>query len=355
MLADDPWVSHAQRMRAAQRYPDVVVSGLAHLDAPHVVTSSEIEAAMGTTFERLRISPGLLEKLSGITERRVWDCGTMPSEVAAVAGERALAGSGVDRGDIGLLVNTSVSRDWLEPSTASIVHGRMELPPTAVNFDLGNACLGFLNGMNIAANMIGAGEIDHGLIVAGETSRFAMESTIARLAADTADRRTFHEQFATLTVGSGAVAMVLSRDDGSAGHRYLGGLGRAATTGNAGLCVGQADEMRTDTGGLLAAGMELAGRTWSEAVAAFDWEPTSYDVYALHQVSKVHTKAVADQLGLAPDRFPLLYPRFGNIGPAGVPTVLSKAVDDGVVTDGTRVMLMGVGSGINAAAAEVVW
>lgn len=343
-------------MRAAQRFPDVVVSGLAHLDAPHVVTSAEIEEAMTPTFERLRISPGLLERLSGIEERRVFDAGTMPSEVAARAGEEALARSGVDRADIGLLINTSVSRDWLEPSTASIVHGRMDLPAEAVNFDLGNACLGFLNGMNVAATMISTGEIDHGLVVAGETSRDAMEATVARLAGPEATRRTFHEQFATLTVGSGAVAMVLSRGDGTGtGHHFLGGLGRAATVGNAGLCVGRADEMRTDTAGLLAAGMELAGRTWSEAVAAFDWDAAGYDVYALHQVSKVHTKAVADQLGLAVERFPLIYPRFGNIGPVGVPTVLSKAVEDGTVVDGTRVMLMGVGSGINAAAAEVDW
>jgi acyl-CoA:acyl-CoA alkyltransferase len=64
---------------------------------------------------------------------------------------------------------------------------------------------------------------------------------------------------------------------------------------------------------------------------------------------------VCAQLGLDQDRFPSLYPRFGNTGPAGVPTVLSKAVDDGTVVDGSRVMLMGVGSGINAAAAEVIW
>jgi acyl-CoA:acyl-CoA alkyltransferase len=340
-------------MRAAQRFSDVAISGLAHLDAPHAVSSTEIEDALAPTLRRLRITPGLLEKLSGITERRVWDPGTMPSDVAAQAGELALERSGVDRDDIGVLLNTSVSRDHLEPSTASIVHGRMGLPPEAVNFDVGNACLGFLNGMNVVGAMIERGEVEHGLVVAGETSRFAMESTIARLASDEATRRMFHEQFATLTVGSGAVAMVLSRDTG--GHRFLGGMGRASTVGNAGLCVGQADEMRTDTGGLLAAGMELAGRTWKEAVAAFGWDAAGYDVYALHQVSKVHTKAVADQLGLSGDRFPALYPRFGNIGPAGVPTVLSKAAEDGTVVPGSRVMLMGVGSGINAAAAEVVW
>jgi 3-oxoacyl-[acyl-carrier-protein] synthase III len=342
-------------MRAAQRYDDVVITGLAHVDAPHVVTSTELEERLAPTLGRLRISSGLLEKLSGISERRIWDEGTMPSEVAARAGEKALANSGVTRADIGALINTSVSRDHLEPSTASIVHGLMELSPEAANFDLGNACLGFLNGMNVVSAMISTGEIDHGLVVAGETSRFAMDSTIERLSGDDATRAMFHEQFATLTVGSGAVAMVLSRADGPGGHRYLGGLGRASTMGNSQLCIGQADEMRTDAKGLLMAGMELAGRAWKEAVASFDWDTDSYDVYCLHQVSKVHTGAVANQLGLDQDRFPSQFPRFGNIGPAGVPTVLSKAVEDGVVTDGTRVMLMGVGSGINAAAAEVIW
>src|SRR5690242_3033319 len=128
-------------MRAAQRYDDVVISGLAHLDAPHVVTSQDLEERLAGTFARLRIASGLLERLSGIRERRVWDEGTRPSEVAARAGEDALRRSGVHRSEIGALINTSVSRDHLEPSTASIVHGLMELPPEAVNFDLGNACL----------------------------------------------------------------------------------------------------------------------------------------------------------------------------------------------------------------------
>jgi 3-oxoacyl-[acyl-carrier-protein] synthase-3 len=35
--------------------------------------------------------------------------------------------------------------------------------------------------------------------------------------------------------------------------------------------------------------------------------------------------------------------------------VLSKAVQDGTVTAGDKVMLLGVGSGINTAAAEIAW
>jgi len=342
-------------MRATQRYEQVVISGLAHVDAPQVVTSTEIEDQMATTLERLGVEPGLLEGLSGIRERRVWGAGTLPSEVAAQAGELALADSGVDRHDVGALLNTSVCRDYLEPSTASLVHGRMELPTEAVNFDVGNACLGFVNGMNVVASMIEHGEIDHGLVVDGETSRFTMEATIERLASQACDEVMFREQFATLTLGSGAVAMVLSRADSvESGRRFLGGMSRASTA-HANLCTGHVHEMRTDTKGLLLAGLELAAHTWKEAVSSFDWDPQAVDTYVVHQVSKVHTRAVCDTLGLDIDRFPLIYPEFGNIGPAGVPTVLSRSVQDGTVSSGDRVMLMGVGSGINAAAAEIIW
>jgi len=341
-------------VKSAQRYENVSISGLAHVDAPHVVTSTEIEERMAGTLHRLGVAPGLMESLAGIIERRVWDEGTRPSDAAARAGELALERSGVDRDDIGLLLNTSVCRDHLEPSTASIVHGKMGLSPSTANFDVGNACLGFLNGMNVVSSMIERGEIDHGLVVNGETSKFTVDATVERLAQDSCDDVMFREQFATLTLGSGAVAMVLSRADADAGQRFLGGLSRASTS-TPNLCVGDIHEMRTDTKGLLLGGLELAGLTWKEAVTAFEWQPDAFDHYVLHQVSKVHTRAVCDTLGLDIDRFPLLYPHFGNIGPAGVPTLLSKSVENGTIATGDRVMLMGVGSGINAAAAEIVW
>ena len=112
-------------MKATQRYEGVAISGLAHLDAPHVLTSTELESRMADTYERLGVPVGLLEQLSGITERKLWDEGTQPSEVAARAAELAMADSGIDRAEMGVLINTSVCRDYIEPSTASLVHSRL--------------------------------------------------------------------------------------------------------------------------------------------------------------------------------------------------------------------------------------
>ncbi len=340
--------------KSVQRYRNVTISGLAHLDAPNILTSTAIEEELAPALRQLRLRPGLMKQVAGISERRVWDVGTVPSTAAAMVGELAIARSAVPPEEIGVLVNTSVDRDYLEPSTASIVHGRLGLPATALNFDLGNACLGFLNGMSLVAAMIEQGEIDHGLVVDAEGSRFVVEATIARLLAD-ATPAAFRAQFATLTLGSGAAAMVLSRADlVDGGHRFLGGLSRAGTE-HALLCTGQREEMNTDTHRLLIAGLEIAAATWKEAVDAFDWDPGGFDLYAVHQISKVHTRALCDTLNLDESRFPLIYPTFGNIGPASIPTVLSKAVDAGRLSAGHRVVLMGIGSGINATAAEVLW
>jgi acetyl-CoA acetyltransferase len=116
---------------------------------------------------------------------------------------KALADAGIDPDKVGLLVNTSVSRDYLEPSTASIVSGNLGLPTPARTSTSANACLAFINGMDIASRMIERGEIDYALIVDGETANLAYEKTLERLnAARTSPRKQFRNELATLTLGS---------------------------------------------------------------------------------------------------------------------------------------------------------
>jgi 3-oxoacyl-[acyl-carrier-protein] synthase III len=126
-----------------------------------VLTTSTSVCARPLT--RLGIRADVLKDIAGIHSRRMWDDDTLASDAATMAAEKALAEVGVDRARIGLLVNTSVSRDFLEPSTASIVSGNLGLSEICQNFDVANACLAFLNGMDIASRMIERGEIDYAL------------------------------------------------------------------------------------------------------------------------------------------------------------------------------------------------
>ena len=336
---------------ATFRFDRASVVSVCGVDAPRVVTSAEFDDRLADTYHRVGLRPGLLEGLAGIVERRWWPRDVSFSDAAAMAGAKALAEAGVDPSDVGLLIDTSVSRAHLEPSSAVAVHSMLDLPTTCMNFDLANACLGFLSGMQLAATMIDAGQIDYALVVDGEGTRHTHEVTLDRLSCPDATREDVLAQFATLTLGSGAAAMVLGRaDEHPDGHRFLGGAMRTASQHHR-LCVGDLESMLTDSKGLLDAGVALGKALWADAEAEFGW--SDMDCYIAHQVSRIHTRAMCRALDTDPDRVPLTYPTRGNMGPAAVPFTLALQADS--LQAGDRVLLLGIGSGLNASFAEVLW
>lgn len=336
-------------------YKHVSIASVAHVDAPVRLASADIMQRLQPTLERFGIRDNLLEDVAGIRERRIWAEAIQPSDAATLAAQKALAESGVEREHIGILINTSVCRDYLEPSTASIIHGNLGLADTCQNFDVGNACLAFLNGMDIAARMIERGDIEYALVVDGEVSNVITERTIERLLAPDASPDQFRNEFASLTLGSGSAAMVLGRSELlQNGHRFKGSVTRAATEFSH-LCRGNMDKMVTDTRTLLVEGLKLAAKTFQAARAALGWAADELDEFVVHQISKVHTAAFVDLLGIDPKKVLTVFPEHGNIGPASVPIALSKLAEMGRLRKGSRIALMGIGSGLNCSMAEVEW
>ncbi len=333
----------------------VAIAGLAHIDAPRRLSSDEINLRLKPTLDRLGIRTDVLGDIAGIHARRLWDEGVLASDAATLAGVKALADAGIDPDKVGLLINTSVSRDYLEPSTASIVSGNLRLPDTCQNFDIANACLAFINGMDIASRMIERGEIDYALVVDGETANLAYQKTMERMLRDDVTETDFRNELATLTLGSGAAAMVLARSELAPGApRYKGGVTRAATEWNK-LCRGNLDGMITDTRLLLIEGIKLATKTFEVAKNKLGWAAGGLDEFVIHQVSKVHTAAFTKAMGIDPKKVMTIFNEHGNIGPASVPIVLSKLREMGRLKKGNRIALLGIGSGLNCSMAEVEW
>ena len=52
---------------ATQRYANATVLSVCGVDAPHVVTSVELDERLAATYRRVGLRPGLLEGLAGIT------------------------------------------------------------------------------------------------------------------------------------------------------------------------------------------------------------------------------------------------------------------------------------------------
>jgi 3-oxoacyl-[acyl-carrier-protein] synthase-3 len=338
------------------RYDRVAVEAVAHALPEERVPTARLEEGLAELYRSIGLKPGLVESLTGVAERRLWPEHVGPAEAATFAAREALARSQLGPERMGALVFTGVSREVLEPSTASLVHGALGLPPSCLNFDVSNACLGFLTGVSTVASMIELGQLEAGLVVAGESSRPVTEATLARLTAPGAGFAELKEEMASLTLGSGAAAMVLARDDIVAGpvHRLLGGAAVAATE-HAGLCRGTMTRMRTDATKLLTEGVKIATEAWRHTQAAFAVAMGEVAAFCLHQVGKANHEAVLKTLGLPPERAPRLYPDLGNVGAASVPIGLSMATESGLLASGERGLLMGIGSGLNSWMMVVDW
>jgi 3-oxoacyl-[acyl-carrier-protein] synthase-3 len=269
-----------------------------------------------------------------------------------MAGRAAIEQAGIDPSKIGILISTSVCKENLEPSVACAVHHQLGLSTSCLNFDIANACLGFINAMHLAATMLDAGTVEYALIVDGEGSRHTQQTTLERLRHPNSTAGDVFAEFASLTLGSGAAAMVMARKNRHGNvHRLIGGVGRAGTEHNA-LCIGSLDRMTTDTHGLLVAGLDLAADAWEASKTDFDWTE-GLDWYIFHQVSKVHTTMLCDRLAIDSSKVPLTYPKYGNVGPAAVPITLASVQDQ--IQPGQRVLCMGIGSGLNTSFSEILW
>ena len=339
------------------RYNRVHVESFGYELPENIVTSLTLEERLAPIYDKLKLPRGRLEMMTGIRERRFWDDDVTPSQASIKAAEKAISRSGVSREDIGCLLHTSVSRDFLEPATATVVHDSLGLPPTATIFDISNACLGFINGMVTLANMIELGQVKAGIVVGCESSKRLVDTTIDKLLKDPdVTRDKIKLAFATLTLGSGAVAAVLTHSSLSRdGHKLLGGVTRAASQHND-LCRIKEDacffdpsilpDMHTNSTELLKNGAKLAPDTWEAIKQELEWKDPDVDRFFTHQVSAVHSRLLFETLGLDKVKDFSTIEYLGNIGSVSLPITMAIGIDQGCLSPGNKIALLGIGSGI---------
>jgi acyl-CoA:acyl-CoA alkyltransferase len=340
------------------RFENVCIESLAVALPDEIWTSAAIEERLRPLYRRLKLPEGRLELMTGIRERRMWPVGTQPSDASAAAGRAVLAKSALPAAQVELFIHAAVSRDMLEPASASFAHRKIGLPATAQIFDVSNACLGFLNSLTIAAGMIEAGHIGCAMIVAGESGRPLVEQTIKTLNEGALSRNEIKPYFANLTIGSGAVGAIICHRSRVAGrpHRLLGGLARAATQ-HSELCQGdtygaESLAMQTNAEALLLAGVALARDTWRDFTAE---QGAGFERFICHQVGSAHRRKLYETLGLDLGRDFSTFETLGNTGSVALPATLAAAIAAEAVRPGDRVGLLGIGSGLNCLMLALEW
>jgi len=338
-------------------YQHVCVESIVCTLPDEILTTTELEKRLAPVYKRLKLPEGRLELLTGIRERRLWPPGTLPGDQSVKTCEKLLQASGIDPGKIGVFLHGSVCRDYLEPATACGVHRRLGLPNECTIFDISNACLGIATGMVQIANMIELGQIEAGIVVGTESSRSLTEATVRFLNADTTlDRKGIKRAFASLTIGSGSAAVLLTHCNLSrTGRRFVGGTVLSNTVFSD-LCRSDTDQgggdsmnplMWTDSETLMVEGVNVAQAAFGRFLEVTGWTRDSIVLFVTHQVGKAHQQLLFEKLGLSLEKHYSTLEFLGNTGSVAMPTAAALAMREGLAQSGDRITLLGIGSGIN--------
>lgn len=350
------------------KYTKVHIEAIGYELAPVVVTSDELEERLEPLYTKLHVPEGSLEALTGIVERRWWEPRHSLSQSAAAAAKKALAKCGVPAEALETVVYAGVCRESFEPATACAVAAELGVEGAASVYDISNACLGILNGIHEIANRIELGQIRAGVVVSAETAREIVGVTIESMLRE-GTMAAYTEGLATLTGGSGAIAVVVT--DGSFGnegtHRVLGGAQRAAPEHHELCRWGLADAptlhrpdplpqlMYTDAAAVLRHGVALGIETWQDFMGQMGWDTEDVDKTICHQVGTPHRDTILGSIGMPVEKDFSTYPYLGNIGTVSLPITAALADERGALQPGDRVAFLGIGSGLNCMMLGVEW
>lgn len=310
----------------------------------HVMTNEDWAKLLDTSDEWITAR-------TGIKERRIAAAHETTVTMAAEAAKRAIAGAGLEPGDIGEIIIATDTPEVYTPDTASFLQHLLGIGNVAA-FDLGGSgCAGFVQAMDIARARIGMG-IDRILVVGVEL--------ISRLVSQK-DRATS----VLFGDGAGAVVMglqnakakvldVVCRTDGSktdiltlatGGSRFPFTLEAAIAEEHRNLVMDGRRVFKEAVQRMSEAVTEVVGRVGR----------TIDDINLLvpHQANKRIIDAVGSRLGLGEDRVYINVQDYGNTGSASVPLALWEAVEKGRVKEGDFVVLTAFGAGFHWAAAAI--
>lgn len=317
------------------------VSGAGSAIPETYTTSEEIESRLG-------LEAGWIARRTGIDRRPLASPADATSDLAIRAGRAALENSGVNAGDIGLVLLATSTPDHLLPPTAPLVAHRLGLQAGAI--DLAGACSGFLYALILGSHWVDA---------SGKSALV--------IGANILTRRINPKDPATVALfsdGAGAVVVSPHQPTSLLGS-WLGSDG--STYGAVGISAGGTREpltpenlkngdnlMTMRRGGALfkhaVQGMADAGK---EALKQAGLRASDIDWWIPHQANVRIIQDAGALLGMSPERTINVVARYGNSSAATIPIAIADASHR--LKAAEKILLTAAGAGLVTAGAVLSW
>ncbi len=250
---------------------------------------------------------------------------------------RALELADVDPGELDLVLVATFTPDQLQPHAAPLVASRVGAE-SAGAMDVGAACTGFLSALSLATAQLESGRSRAALVVGAE---------VMSRVVDFGDRRTAG------LFGDGAGAAVVTPD----GPGLVGPIALRSDGGRGELIHATHEErlVRMDGRATFRAAVAAMSDVTQEVVSDAGLALEEIDLFVYHQANSRIISAVGERLALPGDRVIDCLAEYGNTSAASIPIALSQAAGQGLLRNGSRVLLSAFGAGLTWGAGIVEW
>lgn len=312
-----------------------------------VVTNAELSAQLGE-----EIAP-FVEGTLGIHTRHWCGPDEATSDLAVRAAERALASAGRTAAEMDLVIVATDTPDYISPSTASVVQGRLGATRAGV-FDLNAGCAGFVTALDAAWKYIRADVRYERVLVIGA---YAMSKYL-----DPLDKKTV----TIFADGAGAVVLELADAPGIiASELFADGTlchGMGIFAGGAREPIDAevlADGYRTRLRFVQKYPASVNEEGWPRIVRSVldRAQRTVPDVthWFWTQVNRSTIAVVMDRLGEPMAKAHTIMGKWGYTGSACLPMALDDAHRSGRLKDGDLLVLTGSGAGLSMGTVALTW
>ncbi len=323
----------------------VEIIGYGHYAPERVVPNREIEARLG-------LEAGWIKRRTGIEERRYVADGEALSDIAAKAGDMALARSGLSRDDVGLLLLATSTPDHLLPPSAPLVAHRLGLW-SAGGIDMAGACAGFIYALTLADSFVRTQGTAVLVIAANILSRRINES-------DRASSVLFAD-------AAGAVLLAPSaRNDAGIAGAHLAAKGQhydliTIPGGGSRKPFAQVRDpqevlmVMNDGKAVYAGAVAMMTESAEKALAKAGLAAADVDHLVPHQANARMMNTIAHQLDIPAARLRSTIETFGNSSAATIPFTLSSTAAGRPYAGGDIVLMTAAGAGLTGGAAIFRW
>lgn len=317
------------------------------------LTNEVVEGLFGTDDNYLSSLLGTKYRYWA-TDPRTFELRYHNSDLAANAGRAALDAAGMTPADVQLLVVNSCTPDYLMPSMAPYVQEKIGISECAV-VELRSGCAGSVGAIAVATQFVTSGTYDNALIIASELS-----SSYGVLPLREKRELTLAERLNGIMFGDGAGALVLRGSDHGGGgveRTCMNSIGCGKPAGMMFEAGGSSHPfsresaedgtavLHHDHRAILRWGLPMCMRAVQDLCAATGLSPEEIDCFIFPQANASminQDRKAADTRHLIPeDRIMVNVDKVGNTVSAGLLIALDCAVQEGRVSKGDRVALIG--------------